>query len=273
MFKITQAFEERWSELRAKYPTTSLQDAMIIHAMDRLVGDHKVVNGIAETLPIELRALFRELAQVYLKEQRLNSVKVEEPCMADTLIIDQPTWLHSNETNSNEQEISSLPSKDAAGNKILAVEQGAIPVVDQPDSLYATPQSMTQAAHRVKKPNPLDPLIGSQSPNVGQRLEPDSHHPQIDQPVATHQKPQANPDEVGKIGLRNQTFSHTPTARRSPNSLQQPEPNLRRSGVATLEDENIAEIFRNKRSQNSARKSQRGVLQRLLNLMFGWIGQ
>jgi hypothetical protein len=220
-----------------------------------LVGDHKVVNGIAETLPIELRALFRELAQVYLKEQRLKNVKVEEPCTADTLIIDQPTWLHSNESNSNEQDVNSIQSKDAVENKTLAIEQGAIPVVDHPDSLRAsaTSQSSTQTSNRVRttQVNPLDPLISSQST----------------------QKSQADEDKLGKIGLRNQAFSQASTAHRSPNFPQQPEHNRRRASVATLEDEHIAEIFTNKRSQNSAQKSQQGFLQRFLNLMFGWIGK
>lgn len=60
-----QAFEACWTELRGHYPTSAADNTLIAHAMGRLIDRYETPVAAENTLPTNLRTLFRELAKAY----------------------------------------------------------------------------------------------------------------------------------------------------------------------------------------------------------------
>ena len=73
MVKGIQAFNACWIKLRSFYPTGRAQNLKIAQAMGRVIDHYGTVEEIEQTLPIDLKGLFRELVHAYFHGYRVNS--------------------------------------------------------------------------------------------------------------------------------------------------------------------------------------------------------
>lgn len=72
MIKGIQAFEACWMQLRSMYPTDQDQNLMIAQAMGQVTDCYGTVEEVEQTLPVELRDLFRKLIHAYFHGYAIN---------------------------------------------------------------------------------------------------------------------------------------------------------------------------------------------------------
>ncbi len=65
MIKGIQAFEACWMKLKSSYPTDQSQNLMIAQAMGQVTDRYGTVEEVVQTLPTDLRVLFRKLIHAY----------------------------------------------------------------------------------------------------------------------------------------------------------------------------------------------------------------
>jgi hypothetical protein len=243
MLEGTYAFEKRWSELRERFPTTPAQDALIVRAINNLSSNHRAVNDITETLPKDLRALFRELAQAYLKAQRDAAHKAEEAVAFETLVIDQPSTLRSapksKQPNDSKKESQPLP-------------EVATFIVDQPTSLGTTPGSIEQPTVQ-QAPVELA-RVAAKSP-----LKPSQNQPH----VSLEQQLQAIAEKRKYSNLSNSSKSKSSVE----NQYKKSEPV--RVNMITPPREEMATILPSDRPKITESTAKPGIFQRLLNWLSG----
>ena len=77
MIKGIQAFNACWLRLRSLYPTGRAENLMIAQAMGRVTDHYGSVEEIEQTLPSNLKSLFRKLAHAYFHGYPVDSKTTE----------------------------------------------------------------------------------------------------------------------------------------------------------------------------------------------------
>ncbi|HEY9625655.1 MAG TPA: hypothetical protein V6C78_35370 [Crinalium sp.] len=243
MLEGTYAFEKRWSELRERYPTTPAQDALIVHTINQLSSNHKAVNELAETLPEDLRILFRELAQAYLKAQRVSADLEQEAIACETFVIDKPSSLHSSSKNKSPNPIQNEPEP---------LPEFETLIVDKPTYLEAKAEPAAKASpsakSAVEKPKPSNPATLKSSRSEKAPLE------QQIQELAQKRKP-LNLD--ASIKIQKET---------KPSPVKQDLPNIK---PVVSNKEEMAQILTTDRPRVIVNSVKPNLFQRIINLLLG----